>query len=91
MIIFELLPGIGDMIKKRRCEIEFDGGTFAQAIAALIEAQPELADDLLDSEGDIKGALATFINDQRAPREERSRLELKDGDRVTILPPLFGG
>lgn len=91
MIVFELLPGVGDMIRKQRFEVEFEGGPLSDAIAGLIKAHPDLAGDLLTPDGHIKSSLATFVNDERITRDERDRIELKGGDRVTILPPLFGG
>jgi len=91
MITFELFPGVSDDIKKQRFEIEFSGGTLAEAIHKLLGVHPNLGDDLLDPEKKIRSSLATFVNDERISGDMRERFEIRDRDRITVLTPLSGG
>ena len=91
MIVVELFPGVGHMLKKERIELDFTGGTLGEALRCLLESHPHLIDDLSDGEQKIKSTLATFVNDERIHHDAHDDCEIRDGDRITILPPLSGG
>jgi molybdopterin converting factor small subunit len=91
MITFELFPGVGDLMKQARFQVEFTGKTLLDALHVLIEDHPHLAGDLMDSDANISRNLAFFINDEQISGDSPSERRVVDGDRITILPPIAGG
>lgn len=91
MILFELFPGVTDLLKRQTIQVDFAGGSLVDALDELIEANPHLAEYLLDDDGQTLASLATFVNDEQVSREAKSAHSINDGDRITILLAISGG
>lgn len=55
------------------------------------EVQGTRLDQVLTETGFDRPTIATALNGDFIPLEERAETELKDGDRVEVLAPMQGG
>lgn len=76
-------------------EVEVDvgpGATFGEALDALMEAHPELREEVLDENGDIQDHIRVLHNGDN-PFVEKDGYEttLDAGDELALFPPVSGG
>jgi molybdopterin synthase sulfur carrier subunit len=74
----------------RRLELS-DGATVHQALQALAARSPQIAERLFDDRGEIRRYINVLINGGNVQFKRRFETILRDGDRLTILPPVGGG
>ncbi len=68
-----------------------DGTTVRDAMAELGRRYPAVEGRLFDEEGKIRRNINALINGGNARFRQRFDTVLRDGDRLTILPPVGGG
>ncbi|GAB2596858.1 hypothetical protein GCM10027168_32080 [Streptomyces capparidis] len=71
-------------------EIEVDGGTVRDGLAALTERYPGLREVLLDREGTVRATHLIALNGEQLPHSELDR-EATEDDRVDIVTAVSGG
>jgi len=69
----------------------FDGADALAALRALAGRYPSLASRLFDPDGEVRRDVSILINGGSAVRRAGLQTALRDGDRVTLLPPVGGG
>jgi molybdopterin synthase sulfur carrier subunit len=68
------------------------GDTFGDAFEQLLEAHPELREEVLDEDGDLREHIRVLRND-RDPfvSHEGHDTVLEEGDTLALFPPVSGG
>jgi molybdopterin synthase sulfur carrier subunit len=68
------------------------GDTFGEAFEQLLEAHPELEDEVLDEEGDLRDHIRVLRNDHNPfVKDDGYDTVLEDGDELALFPPVSGG
>jgi MoaD family protein len=68
------------------------GSTLAELLAQLAARHAEAAPHLLTTEGkQIRPSLLLVVNDRAVAIDDAATVLLRDGDVVTLLPPIAGG
>ena len=68
-----------------------DGSDVAAALAAFAEKHPSVRERLIGSDGEILRHINALINGGNVKLRQGFETVLRDGDRLTILPPAGGG
>ncbi|SEN09217.1 ubiquitin-like small archaeal modifier protein (SAMP) [Halorientalis persicus] len=68
------------------------GATFGDALDALLESHPELADEVLNDDGELRDHIRVLHNgDNPFVSAEGRDTELEAGDELALFPPVSGG
>ncbi|MGF1581699.1 MAG: ubiquitin-like small modifier protein 1 [Gemmataceae bacterium] len=70
--------------------VEATGGTVAAVIANVGEKYPSITDRLFD-DGKLRRFVNLFVNDEDIRYLDDLDTEVKDGDKVSIIPAVAGG
>lgn len=78
---------------KKEEQIEFSRSTTLESLLKKLSQKygKEFNDYVYDELSNVRGHLQFLINGQSAALQRGKRTPLKDGDQVTILPPVGGG
>ncbi len=68
-----------------------DGADVEAAIRALAARHPQARERLLDDAGRVQRHVAALVNGGNAAWRDGLQTVLRDGDRLTLLPPVGGG
>jgi molybdopterin synthase sulfur carrier subunit len=68
-----------------------DGATVRDVLADLEGEFPDMADRLLDEDGDIRPQLSVLKNGREVSHMDGAATALEDGDTLSIFPPVAGG
>ncbi|RMF12524.1 MAG: MoaD/ThiS family protein [Candidatus Dadabacteria bacterium] len=71
--------------------VEVEGNTVRECIDALIAKHGELANQILDQNGDVRRFVNLFLNDRDVRFSGGDSAEVKDGDEIAIIPAIAGG
>ena len=66
-------------------------GDVASAIAQLHDRFNGIRDRLLDPQGNIRGSVLVFVNQEDIRFLQNQQTPLKEGDEVSIIPAFAGG
>jgi molybdopterin converting factor small subunit len=73
-------------------EVEVNGATVREAILALKESHPALAEQLWDDgTNDLKKYLSVFLNDENIRNLQGSETPVTGKDVISIIPAIAGG
>lgn len=68
------------------------GDTFEDAFDQLLEAHPELEDEVLDEDGEIRDHIRVLRNDHDPfVKDDGYDTVLEEGDDLALFPPVSGG
>jgi molybdopterin synthase sulfur carrier subunit len=68
------------------------GDTFRDAFDQLLDAHPELREDVLDEDGDIRDHIRVLRNDKNPfVADDGYDTVLEEGDELALFPPVSGG
>jgi len=67
------------------------GATVVDALQALVRRVPAIERRIFDADGAIRRNINALINGGNVQFRDRFETVLRDGDRLTILPPVGGG
>ena len=65
--------------------------TVREALEKLFEQNPEWRARVLTAEGEMRGIVIVFVNDEDVRFLKKLDTPLKDGDEVNIIPAVCGG
>jgi molybdopterin converting factor small subunit len=85
------LPSLLGPVVNGAESIGVEGGTVAEALAALVEAHPALRVHLFDECGALRQHVLCFHNETNTRWMESLDLPVTDGDTITILQAVSGG
>ena len=72
-------------------EVEVEGETVGEVLAALDQAHPGFKDRLLDDEGGLRRFVNVFVADDDVRFLEGLDTKVPDGETVAIIPAVAGG
>ena len=71
--------------------VQAEGATIAGLLESLDQKYPGLKGEILNEEGQLRGFVNIYLNDEDVRYLGRLETKLSDGDRVAILPAVAGG
>ncbi len=74
-----------------QAEVEIDAASVDDLIEGLENAHSGIKEKLLDESGELRRYVNIFVNDEDIRFLEGKETELKDGDKVSIVPSIAGG
>ena len=90
-IELRLFATVREAVGERTKTCEFASGTTVRDVLSAMEAaHPTLADRLLDG-GKLSRSITVLRNGTNVTHFEGAATELRDGDRLSITPPVTGG
>lgn len=90
---WRLFANLAETAGTKRVEVSASPGeTFGEAFEQLLEAHPELREEVLDDEGELREHIRVLRN-QHNPfvSDDGFETELEDGDELALFPPVSGG
>lgn len=75
--------------QNRTFEAKHDNLT--DAIQQFIDEYPDVKENLLDEDGDIRSYIKLYIGDEEVNPAENGAIELSDETEVSIVPAIAGG
>lgn len=76
----------------REQDLELPEGTgIPQTLECLVKAFPTARQALFGDSGELRGYVILVLNGRRLSRSEIPSIVLRDGDELTLLPPVAGG
>lgn len=90
---WKLFATLAETAGEREVEVDVEpGDTFGEAFDALLEAHPELREEVLDDDGELRDHIRVLCNDEN-PFVAGDGFEtvLEDGDTLALFPPVSGG
>lgn len=70
---------------------ETDKNNLSDAIAQFVETYPEVKENLLDEEGNVRSYIKIYIGDEEVSPSQNGTVELSDDTEVSIIPAIAGG
>lgn len=93
MTEWRLFANLAEAAGTREVEVPAGpGDTFRDAFDQLLEAHPELREEVLDEEGKIREHIRVLRNENNPfVSDEGYDTVLEAGDRLALFPPVSGG
>jgi len=77
--------------KFKEGEVVLDSDTVIEAIRKLVEMHPELKDEVLDENFNLKNDYIYLLNGRNIEFLKKGETPIEDGDKISIFPPVAGG
>lgn len=74
-----------------QASVEVEPGTVSSAFAQLESRFPGIQERLLDAQGQVRGFVLVYVNDEDIRFLQNKETPLKSGDVVNIQPAIAGG
>ena len=90
---WKLFANLAETAGTKQVEVDVTAGaTFGDAFDALIETHPELREEVLDDDGDIREHIRVLRNESN-PFVVDAGFDtvLEEGDTLALFPPVSGG
>ena len=71
-------------------KVQAEGATVGEVFAALVERFPTLDDQLL-SDGEVRGWINVYVEDEDIRYLDGTNSAVADGDEVALMPAVAGG
>lgn len=93
MTQWRLFANLAETVGDREVEVPAGpGDTFRDAFDQLLEAHPELREEVLDEDGEIREHIRVLRNDHNPfVRDDGYDTVLEEGDSLALFPPVSGG
>jgi len=90
---WKLFANLAETAGKKEVDLEVaPGDTFRDALDELLDTHPELAEEILDDDGDIHGHIRVLRNGENPfVEQEGYDTVLEEGDELALFPPVSGG
>jgi len=85
------IPTVLRKYADERVTVEVEGEKVEDALADLVARHPQLGTHLFDKEGRLRNFVNVYLNADNIRQVEPSRLELREGDELSIVPAVAGG
>lgn len=87
---WKLFADLAEVTGERHVEIETDAETAGEALTALLDAHPALADRVLE-DGDLADHVNLLRNGENVAGAEGLDTLVSSGDELALFPPVSGG
>lgn len=71
--------------------VEIEGNTLIEALRNLAEQFPEIKEEILDDSLKLKDTYIYLVNGRNSAFLQGEKTILKNGDKISIFPPVAGG
>ena len=71
--------------------VQISGSTFIEVIRKLVSEYPALEGELLNEDMNLKGDYIYLLNGRNVEFVSKEETLIKDGDKISIFPPIGGG
>lgn len=71
--------------------VEIEGDTVDEALRALVDRYPELADNLYNEENELRQFVNVYVGEEDVRYQSGADTPLDPGDEVSIVPSIAGG
>ncbi|MFD1585713.1 ubiquitin-like small modifier protein 1 [Halorientalis brevis] len=90
---WKLFANLAETVGTKEVSVDVDpGATFGDALDALVDAHPELREEVLDENGEIEDHIRVLHNgDNPFVEKDGYETELAEGDELALFPPVSGG
>jgi molybdopterin synthase sulfur carrier subunit len=88
-VIIKMYATIREKFKEEQLDIE--ASTVLEAVRRLVDEQPILKDEILDENLNLKNDYIYLLNARNVEFLKKGDTPLKDGDKISIFPPVTGG
>lgn len=90
---WRLFANLAETAGTKRVTVEAGpGDTLGDALDQLLEAHPDLEEEVFDEDGDVRDHIRMLRNDQNPfVADEGLETELEKGDELAMFPPVSGG
>ncbi len=80
---------IREKFKEEKVDIE--SSTILEAVRKLVDEYPILKEEVLDEDLNLKNDYIYLLNGRNVEFLQKGDTPLKDGDKISIFPPVAGG
>lgn len=77
--------------KFKEGEVAVVADTVIEAIKKLVEMHPELKEEVLDENFNLKNDYIYLLNGRNIEFLKKGETPIEDGDKISIFPPVAGG
>ncbi|MFB6157856.1 MAG: ubiquitin-like small modifier protein 1 [Haloferacaceae archaeon] len=90
---WKLFADLAETVDGREPEVEVtaENPTVGDALTALLDAHPELADRVLDDDGDLRDHINLLRNGRNVGEGEGLETPVDPDDELALFPPVSGG
>ncbi len=88
-IIIKMYATIREKFKEEKVDIE--SSTILEAVRKLVDEYPILKEEVLDEDLNLKNDYIYLLNGRNVEFLQKGDTPLKDGDKISIFPPVAGG
>lgn len=90
---WKLFADLAELAGEKEVSVDVDpGSTVEDALEALVEGRPELADRVRDENGELRDHINVLRNGNNVQTQEDGlETVLEAGDELAIFPPVSGG
>lgn len=90
---WKLFANLAETAGEREVEVDVEpGATFGDAVDALFERHPELREEVLDEDGELREHIRVLRNSKNPfVSDEGYETTLEAGDELAMFPPVSGG
>lgn len=85
------LPSVLRKMTDDEAKVDVDASTVGQAVQALCDKHPDLRKHLLDDEGNVRGFVRIFVDQEDAANMDGVDTPVKDGQVLRVVPAIAGG
>jgi sulfur-carrier protein len=78
-------------LTSEQASVEVEPGTVSSAFTQLEKRFPGIQERLLDAQGQVRGFVLVYVNDEDIRFLQNKETPLKSGDVVNIQPAIAGG
>lgn len=71
--------------------VDIEGTTVAEALRALVDRYPELADNLYNEDNELRQFVNVYVNDEDIRFGDGVDTALESNDEISIVPSIAGG
>lgn len=86
----KLFANFREVTKKKEVEVNVEGNTVRDVVSALMHDYPNLEPLMLTGQ-DIKPYVNILLNGKSVRDQEGLDSKVKEGDDITVFPPVSGG
>ncbi|MGA2989905.1 MAG: MoaD/ThiS family protein [Candidatus Korobacteraceae bacterium] len=75
----------------KQASVELLAGTVGEALAGLVDRNPELRKHLFTEEGKLRAFVNVYVNDEDIRYLDKENTRLAESDTISIVPSIAGG